>query len=165
VVAVAGLAGVADVVEEDAGLAAVVDVVEAVGGFAAVVVVAAAFGAGLAHAKRTDVDEMLRCDIRYADGAALDDNDAERRAVKLLRADVVAMLTDQLVRASRRTKWHISPPTRSHDSRHSDPALRSSNQGCVVGTDTACGRITLLKVTARATLPRTAAPLYSSPIE
>jgi hypothetical protein len=99
VVAVAGLAGVADVVEEDAGLAAVVDVVEAVVGFAAVVVVAAAFGAGLAHAEQTDVDEMLRCDIRYADGAALDDDDAERRAMKLLRADVVAMLTDQLVRA------------------------------------------------------------------
>jgi hypothetical protein len=82
-----------------AGLAGVADVVEAVVGFAAVVVVAAAFGAGLAHAERIDVDEMLRCDIRYADGAALDDDDAERRAVKLLRADVVAMLTDQLVRA------------------------------------------------------------------
>jgi hypothetical protein len=52
--AVAGFAGVVEGVE-DAGLAAVV-----VEGFAAVVVVAAAFDAGLAHAERTEVDEMSR---------------------------------------------------------------------------------------------------------
>jgi hypothetical protein len=84
------------------GLAGVVDVEEvAVAGFAGVVVVAvvaAAFGA-VAHAVRVEVDEMLRSAIRYADGAALDDDDdAERRAEKLLRADVVAMLIALVVR-------------------------------------------------------------------
>jgi hypothetical protein len=118
--AVACLGGVVDVVE-DAGLAAVVDVVDVVAeGFAAVVVVAAAFDAGLAHAERIEVDEMVRWDIRYADGAALDDDDAERRAEKLLRADVEAMLVGQFLQVYIETKCDISPPTRSHDSRHSD---------------------------------------------
>jgi hypothetical protein len=118
VAAAAGLAAGGDV-EAVACLAGVVDVVDVVvEGFAAVVVVAAAFGAGLAHAERVEVDEMVRWDIRYADGAALDGDDAERRAEKLLRADVVAMLVDQFLRV--KTKCDISPPTRSHDSRHSD---------------------------------------------
>jgi hypothetical protein len=89
-------------VKVEDGLAGVVEVEEVVvAGFAGVVVVAvvaAAFGA-VAHAVRVEVDVMLRRAIRYADGAALDDNDdAERRAEKLLRADVVAIVIVLVVR-------------------------------------------------------------------
>lgn len=82
----------ADVVE-DAGFAAVA--VVPVAGFVVVVVVGAALD-GVTHAARLVEDEMVRWDIRYAVGAALD-GDAEMRAEKPLLADDIAMLFVQWV--------------------------------------------------------------------
>ena len=59
-------------------------------GFAAVEVAAAAFGA-VAYAARRVEAEKLRCGVRYAIGAALDD-EAARRAEKPLRAGTAAIM-------------------------------------------------------------------------
>lgn len=88
VVAAAGRAGV--VVDEDAGFAGVAEVVVDVEGLAVEVVVAGAALEELTQAARDGVEEMLRCDIRYAEGAARDD--AVKRAEKPLRANVVAIV-------------------------------------------------------------------------
>jgi hypothetical protein len=95
--AVADCAAPAEVVD-DAGFAGVV--VVPVAGFAVVVVVGAALD-GVTHAARLAEDEMVRCDIRYAQGAALDE-EAEMRAEKPLLADDRAILCIRSPKSSRR---------------------------------------------------------------
>lgn len=80
----------------DEGFAAVVvaEVAEVVdagfAGFAAVAVAAAAFGV-VAIAVRTAEEEKLQCAVRYAMGAALDD-EADKSAEKPLRAGIAAIV-------------------------------------------------------------------------
>lgn len=86
-----GAAG-AEVVEDGdfAGVAVVL-----VAAFAGVAVVGAALD-GVTHAARLDEDEMVRWDIRYAEGAALDE-DAEMKAENPLLAGDMAIFCVQWV--------------------------------------------------------------------
>lgn len=77
-------------VDEAAGFAEVAEVL-VVEGLVVEVVVAGAALEEETQAVRDAVEEMLRCDIRYAEGAARDDADALRSAEKPLRAVVVAI--------------------------------------------------------------------------
>jgi hypothetical protein len=109
----AGLGAVVELVDEAAGFAVVVEVDVVVAGFAGVVVAGAALDV-VVHAARMEEDAKLREDIRYAEGADLDD-DAESRAEKPLRAEFVAMTVRVIDATEVETKCY-NASTRSHDS-------------------------------------------------